>query len=110
MLNFILFFNVYCSICNECYYYLFCFVFVSTCTVGVDEEPNEIDLEETTALGVAPLPPITITIPGIDQPYQLRRRYVTCSSLLFFRNIVILFSRVSHGFCLFFILLILFTF
>lgn len=50
--------------------------------VGVDEEPNETNLEETTALGVAPLPPLSIHIKGAEQPYLIRRRMSTFPKLL----------------------------
>jgi hypothetical protein len=56
-------------------------LFLSRC-VGVDEEPNEINLEETTSLGVAPLPPINIYIKGSEQPYLIRRRMSTFPKLL----------------------------
>jgi hypothetical protein len=49
---------------------------------GVDEEPPEGDIEETIALGVAPLPPIHIFIKGAEQPYLLRRRMTTFPRLL----------------------------
>jgi hypothetical protein len=48
----------------------------------VDEEPNETNVEETVALGVAPLPPITITVKGAEQPYLLRRKMTTFPKLL----------------------------
>jgi hypothetical protein len=48
----------------------------------VDEEPNEINLEETTSLGVAPLPPINIYVKGSEQPYLIRRRMTTFPKLL----------------------------
>ena len=40
----------------------------------VDEEPPEESEEDLAQLGVAPLAPLKIFVPGSEQPYQLRRR------------------------------------
>ena len=48
----------------------------------MDEEPPEGNLEETMAMGVAPLPPLNIHIKGSEQPYLIRRRMTTFPKLL----------------------------
>jgi len=57
---------------------MFCYATI----VGFDEEPSELNMEETMAMGVAPLPPVSIHIKGKEQPYLIRRHMVTFPKLL----------------------------